>query len=385
MEAKYTDLNGQQPLSRWLSIRQLKRFLQVAGLSALVCLIVVSLLGLRDFSKAETSMPTTDIIHPEMPIEQSNPEDLTALSPRELMSRPLSPNRTHVPKLLHQSWKNTTLPDKFKAWSQSCRAMNPDWEYVLWTDDDNKAMIKQFAPWFLKTYNGLPASIERADASRNLYMHIFGGVYADLDTECLRPYNSLLASQNVSTVPYPPSASSGKDHTEPESKRKAFLGQMHEDRDFHSGLPNAWFASTPGHPFWILPLEYTDAHSWDWKTPEYLTGPDALFEVVKMYDREYANSSSADLDDHYIKSVWGEIHGAHPSGDSSPPQALEVLDPSFVFPFNWANQSTRSVCYAGKSTFDADACKKLLQVDERGTYSISYFGHSWDGDPFYSS
>lgn len=383
MEGKRVELNSQQPLSGLPSLRRLKRVLQKASLSALVCLLVLSLLGLRHFSRAGTSITSMEITYPEVPVDYSNPKGPTTLSPRELMSRPLSTNRNHVPRLLHQSWKTSKVPDKFESWSQSCRTMNPDWEYVLWTDNDNAAMIERFAPWFHSTYKGLSAPIERADASRNLYMHIFGGVYADLDTECLRPYDSLFASYNVSTVSHRANVSSRNDSTESRPKRKAFVGQMHEDKEFHSGLPNAWFASTPSHPFWILPLEYISAHSWDWKTPEYLTGPDALFEVVKAYKQAYASQSSADLDKYYMDSAWGEIHGAHPSGDLSPPQSLEVLEPSLIFPFNWANLSTRSVCWGGESTFAAETCKALLRVDERGSYSISYFSHSWDGDPFY--
>ena len=386
MEGKCLELNGQQPWSDLLSLRRLKCFVQIATLSAVVCLLMLSLLRLRDFSKDENSTATTGIIFTKIPVEHPNPKDPTTLSPQELMSRPLSIDRTHIPKLFHQSWKTSKLPDKFETWSQSCRTMNPDWEYVLWTDDDNADMVEKYAPWFRRTYNGLPAPIERVDASRNLYMHIFGGVYADLDTECLRPYDSLFASHNVSAVSHQQTTTSPTSAAELNPQRKAFLGRMHEDKEFHSGLPNAWMASTPAHPFWTLPLEYISAHSWDWKTPEFLTGPDALFEVVKAYSREYVNKSSVSLDMHYIKSVWGEIYGAHPNDDPfSLPQSLEVLAPSCVFPFNWANVSTRSVCWAGQSKFDAKVCKDLLEVEKRGSYSISYFSHSWDGNPFYDS
>ena len=34
-------------------------------------------------------------------------------------------------------------------------------------------------------YDGYPNPIQRADASRLVYMYLFGGVYADLDFECL--------------------------------------------------------------------------------------------------------------------------------------------------------------------------------------------------------
>ena len=373
------------------SRRRLQHFAQIASLFAVVSLLVLSLWILHDSSNVRAGNATTDkpstfpIIPPTSQVEHTEAEKPAALSPQDLMSRPLSADRTHVPKLLHQSWKNSTVPDRFKAWSQTCRTTNSDWEYVLWTDDDNALMVKKYAPWFLNTFNDLPEPIERADASRNLYMHIFGGVYADLDTECLRPYNSLFANHSVPPVSHKEIALDNSHLIEPSTQRKAFLGQMHEDRTFHSGLPNAWMASTPAHPFWTLPLEYISTHVSDSKTPEFLTGPDALFDIVKSYNKKYASKASAVLDKHHENSVWSQIHNADPDTTvASPPQSLEVLAPLNIFPFNWADVPLRRVCWAGQPKFDAETCKDVLDVERLGSYSISYFGHSWDGDPFYS-
>lgn len=80
-----------------------------------------------------------------------------------------------MPKLLHQSWSTTILPSKFEQWSLSCRDMNPDFEWVLWTDEDNRRLVEKYAPEFLVKYDGLKSEIYRADAVRNLYMFVFGG------------------------------------------------------------------------------------------------------------------------------------------------------------------------------------------------------------------
>lgn len=53
--------------------------------------------------------------------------------------------------------------------------MNPDYEWVLWTDEDNRQMVTKYAPEFLTAYDDLPSEIYRADVSRNLYMFLFGG------------------------------------------------------------------------------------------------------------------------------------------------------------------------------------------------------------------
>ena len=97
------------------------------------------------------------------------------LSPNELMQRPISKNLQTIPKLLHQSWSSTDLPVKFERWSATCRNQHPDWEWVLWTDEDNEELVRKHFPWLLKTYQGLPGTIYRADLVRNLYMYMFGG------------------------------------------------------------------------------------------------------------------------------------------------------------------------------------------------------------------
>lgn len=45
----------------------------------------------------------------------------------------------------------------------------------LWTDDDNRQLVKEHYPWFLDTYDSLPKPVMKADASRYLYMHHIGG------------------------------------------------------------------------------------------------------------------------------------------------------------------------------------------------------------------
>ena len=97
------------------------------------------------------------------------------ITSRELLNRSLPVDRTRVPMLIHQSWKDDELPAKFQRWSTSCRRTNPDWEYILWTDEDNYKIIKKYVPWFLKSYKALQSEIYRADAMRNVYMHVFGG------------------------------------------------------------------------------------------------------------------------------------------------------------------------------------------------------------------
>lgn len=53
--------------------------------------------------------------------------------------------------------------------------MHPEWEWVLWTDDDNREVVRRFMPELLPTFEKLEGPIFRADLVRNVYMMIFGG------------------------------------------------------------------------------------------------------------------------------------------------------------------------------------------------------------------
>jgi mannosyltransferase OCH1-like enzyme len=101
--------------------------------------------------------------------------EASRLSPQDLMSRRLIGAAREMPKIYHQSWSSNELPAKFEQWSQGCRERHADWEWVLWTDDDNLELVKKFVPWLLPAWDKLPGPIYRADLVRNLYMFLFGG------------------------------------------------------------------------------------------------------------------------------------------------------------------------------------------------------------------
>lgn len=338
------------------------------------------------------------------------------ITAKELMSRPLPKDQTRAPKLLHQSWKDKDLPPKFQRWSQTCRRMNPDWEYVLWTDKDNLALVKKFLPWFKKPYRELTSEIYRADSVRNAYVGVFGGVYADLDTECTRPYDTLFSTYNISTAPYlelnetlpsPPSfpiSSSDNDDTKdenvtdididnenenststaapttpsitPPQTRKAFLGRMGTDPTNAHSIPNAWMASTPGHPFWLLPLQHIAAKlaANPFDSPEAITGPASLFETINEYNDLFHNTDFPTLDAHYAGSGWGSLYPP-----PIPAEELVILPFWAIYPFSWQRDGDayKPHCLVGQESFDAARCKEVIGVEAWGSWSVTYWSHSW--------
>ncbi|KAI9466885.1 hypothetical protein BJY52DRAFT_1235000 [Lactarius psammicola] len=126
--------------------------------------------------------------------------DLAYITEEELNSPLDSPSQNstqhrrpeRIPKIIHQTWKSETLPDKWKAVSEGCRSMMPDYEYMLWTDASSREFIAQHYRWFLDTFDSYPYPIQRADAIRYFVLHHYGGVYMDLDIGCLRRLDPLL-------------------------------------------------------------------------------------------------------------------------------------------------------------------------------------------------
>lgn len=80
-------------------------------------------------------------------------------------------NSSEIPHILHQSWINKTVPKHYVHWRQSWVRNHKHWEFKLWTDDDNDALVEQYAPWFLSRYRQFEQPVMRADSVRYLYMY----------------------------------------------------------------------------------------------------------------------------------------------------------------------------------------------------------------------
>ena len=140
-----------------------------------------------------------------------------------------------IPKIIHQTWKTANLPAKWQALQRSWREYHPTWEYRLWSDAMNRDFIAQFYTWFLPIYDSYTDNIKRADAVRYFYMYHFGGVYADLDLQCLRPLEGLLEGKEL-VMGWEPAAHISR--------------YASEHRGLKHLICNAFLASGPAHPFW---------------------------------------------------------------------------------------------------------------------------------------
>lgn len=136
-----------------------------------------------------------------------------------------------IPRILHQTWKSADVPPHLRDMRSSWRRHHPNWEFRLWTDADNDRLIAEHYPQFLPYCRSATPTILRVDLVRLAYLHRFGGVYADLDYEVLRPLDGLLDTECAVVA-----------------HEHQGIGQVMRGRDF---IINAMMASPPGHPLWL--------------------------------------------------------------------------------------------------------------------------------------
>lgn len=108
-----------------------------------------------------------------------------------------------IPKIIHQTWKNATIPKAWQDPHNNCTRLLPDYEFKLWTDDESREFIAEHYPWFIKTYDSYPYHIQRVDAIRYFILYHMGGIYLDLDVGCRFRLDPLLQFQVALPKTYP--------------------------------------------------------------------------------------------------------------------------------------------------------------------------------------
>jgi mannosyltransferase OCH1-like enzyme len=94
-----------------------------------------------------------------------------------------------IPPFVHQTVadrRNLSCEalDNINSWKK----MNPGHTHYLWDDNDIRAFVMQhFSSLIPVPFDEYLTATERADVFRALVLHKIGGVYADVDVQCLKP------------------------------------------------------------------------------------------------------------------------------------------------------------------------------------------------------
>ena len=93
-----------------------------------------------------------------------------------------------IPKTIHQIWIGSKeIPEKYLKFCDSWKKFNPDWEINLWTDEQLKKLFKKMYSDTKHFYEAQINVVMKTDILRYEILRLFGGFYADLDMECLKP------------------------------------------------------------------------------------------------------------------------------------------------------------------------------------------------------
>ncbi|AQQ73760.1 putative glycosyltransferase [Kurlavirus BKC-1] len=161
------------------------------------------------------------------------------------------------PKILHQTWKSTKLPESCKEFVKTWKTTHADYLYKFYLDEDLREAVKKFVPQHLSLYDAMARNIERVDFARYAILYGLGGAYADLDTVPLKRIDVWM------------------------DKGKVVLGRepLEHSRTLYGRevvLCNAFMISPPKEEFWLRLLSFISDNYDPTSDPVSNTGPMAM-------------------------------------------------------------------------------------------------------------
>ena len=174
-----------------------------------------------------------------------------------------------IPRIIHQTWKTEMVPPQFRAFQQSWIEKNPGWTYMFWSDRALMNFVDEHYPEQLEAYCSYREGVRRSDAARYMLLDHFGGVYADLDTECLETFEPFVSENRLILAEEPPK------HWPPQLRNRFTIDRL---------LFNGVMVSPAKHPLWRrlldeLPNMFGSFHTLD------ATGPCLLSAVVGTHPK----------------------------------------------------------------------------------------------------
>lgn len=175
-------------------------------------------------------------------------------------------NQYRIPRIIHQIWLGNQMPEKYVQWVSSWLRLQ-GWTYRLWTDKE----VDKLLLYNRTLYNNSENYGEKSDILRLELLYHYGGIYADIDCECI--------NENI-------------------------FEELHKSYDFYIGFEplehgltneynsikmcNALIGSIPGHPILKkMIVNMQDNYSaYKNSSPIERTGPDYLSRTIIKYEMQ---------------------------------------------------------------------------------------------------
>ena len=238
-----------------------------------------------------------------------------------------------IPKIIHQTWKTKQIPSVYDLrWIDSWKKYNPDWEYKLWTDEDLRNLVKDKYSWFLPIYDTYPHNIFRVDAARYFILHHHGGLYVDLDFECLKSFDPLLDNNVV-------------------------FGYRPDNQDVvrYYNIPNALMMSVQYHPFWEIVFEKM-VQSWK-NILQRRGGVNSIF----IRDVHFLTGSCL----LYFSVCYDKMSAGKNEGRAS----VTIYPYYYFYPVLYSKYKDR---------YKQDVIRYLSTDESKQSYAVTYWSYGWD-------
>jgi mannosyltransferase OCH1-like enzyme len=92
-----------------------------------------------------------------------------------------------IPKKIHMIWLGSSPPEFVKTMYESWKRLHPSWEVKLWTERD----LSWFRLKNQKAYDVAKNWGEKSDILRYEILEREGGIHADTDFECIKPFDDI--------------------------------------------------------------------------------------------------------------------------------------------------------------------------------------------------
>lgn len=249
----------------------------------------------------------------------------------------------NFPKIIFQTWKSKKLmPDNMTYWHNSWINYNKDFNMILWDDDDNRAFIEKYYPWFLDIYDNYPETIMRVDAVRYFFLYTYGGIYADLDFECLKSLNPLLNDNNEADI---------------------ILGKMDVNNDNKEhDIPNAIMISKPKQLFWVYVFnELMKNSKIKNESVEFYTGPIMLKNAYLNFK---SKTNKEEVNDMILQ------YNLNCTNDSN----IKIMGSEVLYPLSWSTKQDDRIKFLNT---DYNKLTEHVKHKYPNAYTITYWTHTW--------
>jgi mannosyltransferase OCH1-like enzyme len=118
--------------------------------------------------------------------------------------RSIACNNQNIPRIIHQTFKTTEVPDGLFNAVNTWINLNPDYQYEFYDDARMIDFIHNFDcsefsftnEQLRKAFHSIKPGAGKADIFRYCVLYVYGGVYTDVDSECLVPLKDIISENN---------------------------------------------------------------------------------------------------------------------------------------------------------------------------------------------